>query len=183
MLACMDDHAHLFLGPPTDLGQTAQQWQLRHKHGSAVLNAYLVLFGASSSHVLLHFFPLLFVCFSVFTLHICNSSFSSSPSPLLFLSFSFFLHLVFRFFFLSLPRPKPPFSPGVFRGFLDVCLVNFDLLPKTIACDLACLAVMGFTGQVTVRDLWAHSTSGPTNNISFHVGGNGASVTLKLTAA
>ena len=63
-------------------------------------------------------------------------------------------------------------------------MVNFASQATTIACDASCLSKLGFSGQVKVRDLWLHQDlPGTVSIVQQMVQGNGASVTLKITAA
>lgn len=62
--------------------------------------------------------------------------------------------------------------------------VNFDSNPATVTCGEGCLAGMGITGSFKLRDLWAHKDLGTfSGKYTASLGGNGVSVTLKLTPA
>ena len=61
-------------------------------------------------------------------------------------------------------------------------LVNFAATATAILCDTSCFEAAGLS-RAHVRDVWAHADLGVMMSYSKTVGGNGASVTLRLTPA
>jgi hypothetical protein len=61
-------------------------------------------------------------------------------------------------------------------------MLNLANSNVTMTCDEHCLASVGFTSGVLVRDLWAHQDMGMLNGLSVAMGGNVTSAIFKISA-
>lgn len=79
-----------------------------------------------------------------------------------------------------------PSNSSVFGRELEnghaVLLINWSRQPNTVTCDSGCMAKMGYTDVVTVRDLWTHTDNSTARTLSFSIAGD-SSVFVKIAAA